>query len=436
MLKYAKRSRETQKYILDNFQNVDYDELFFEDQQAKYKDIAIEFLGEMRVKEKLSIRLPGNEAEMASMKKRIEEIEEINKSIKKEYDGDRLDLQLEGNLRYNSYKKLNERNIMEQVLNYLESNKELTTLFDPLVTKVNGNYGDELRDRYLKLFLKIYTRHYEEILMKEYKEFKSAAPILTKDGKSSVLLEKNDSFMEIFDDFIHRQVGIDFHKIIMDDVLYIFSFFILIDLEKRMNFFHRLTERCETLYNPPPLNDGIPFYTKRIKEYEERIIKFYKANNVEIEKFEDLQELTSFLNNLTENMGGIYAVTRNKVKFPNTRLYKAYQEKINENYREHSGFMEKVAAKYELKTDMERKLKRLEEEKMNINITRDNNEFDFSARNVRKMVQKKFSKDLHPFIENEIPRNEQKIVGTGLLNYLRKLEGLTARGINGKFNVF
>ena len=371
------------------------------------------------------------------MKERISQIEEITKNMKKQYDGERVDLQLEGNLKFNSFKKLNEKNLMEQILNYIESDKEIKTLFDPLVTKLNGNYGDEIRDRYLKVFLQIYTRHAQEILVKEFNEFQSAAPLLTRDGKNPMLNEEKDKFMEFFDDFIHRQVSLDFNKIIMDDVLYMFSFFTLIEMEKRMSFFKRVTDKCENLYTPPPLNDGIPFYTKRFADYEEKIIKFYKVNDIKVEKFEELEELTSFLNSLCENLGGIYSITRDKVKFPQSRLCKAYQEKLNDNYKEHSGFMERVAAKYELKNDLERRLKSLDEGKGNINISRDNSkEFNLSAKNVQRMFETNDKGELHAAIENTIPRDEQKIMGNGLTNYLKKLEGLTARGINGKYNVF
>ena len=432
----AKKSRRLKKYILDHFKGTDPNEIFFDDQQANYKEVVSEFLGEMRLREAISVSVPGNEEEMKKMQEKINKIREINGKLTKEYDGHRVDLQLEGNLRFSTFKKLNEKNLMEQVLNYLESDKEMKALFDPLVTKLNGSYGDELRDRYLKLFLQIYSRHAQEILVKEFNEFKSAAPVLTRDGKTPFLNEEKEKFMEFFDDYIQRQVGVDFNKIIMDDVLYIFSFFTLIEMEKRLNFFERLVDKCESLYTPPALNDGKPFYTRRFEEYEERIIKIYKMNEVNINKFEELEELTEFLSSLCENLGGMYAITRNKVKFPQSRLYKAYQEKVNENYREHFGFNEKIAAHFELKHDLERNLRRLDEEKGSVNITRDNSkEFNLSAKNVEKWVEAHDNGNLHAAIENDVPADEQKIMGKGLINYLRKLEGLTARGINGKFNV-
>lgn len=434
-MKYIRFSRTMQNYIFNNVKT-DLNDFFFENQKATYKDIALEFLADMKVKEKIT-KEPIKEADLKSLQEKIDVAKEINKEMKAEYDGERFDLQMTGNLKYNNFKKLNEKNIMEQVLNFIANEPELKTLFDPLVTQVNCKYGDSLRDKYLKLFLKIYEKHSEELLKRELNEFKSAAPLLTRNGQTPFLFENKDSYMDYFDDHIHRSVGIDFHKLIMDDVLYIFSYFVLIELERKLNSFSTAALNCEKFCTPPALNDKIPNYTKRLKEYERSIIRIYKNHGLIFENFEEMQETIDFMNSMCFNMGGIHSLTRDKIKFPHTRLYKNYQEKINEKYQDYEGFMQEFVSKYEFQKDLQTKIKKLELEKTEkFFILDNNNDYDLSSHNLQSLVKEGDSKIFEKLALNQISPLEQKVSKIGVIDYLRKLEGLTARGINGKYNVF
>jgi len=416
--------------------NTDYNEILFGDRKMKYQDIANEFLAEMRLKEHVTNQLPCADEELKEMKIKIEAMKEIKKDFKQD-SGQRVDLQLEGDLRFNKFKNYNEKNLMEQVMNFIESDKEFSRLFEPLVTRLNGKYSESLRDKYLKLFLKIYEKHIGEILIKEHNELRSAAPVLTKDGKNSILTEKTDEFMEIFDDFIHRSISLDFHKLIMQDVLYIFSYFCLIELEKRVAFISRIASQIERTLKPPALNDMIPNYTRRFQMYENDTVKMFKNFSLPFDKFEDISELVNFMNNICENMGGIYSITRQQIKFPNTRLYKNYQEKINENFREHEDFMEKLAGNYEFKTDMENRLKKLELEKKEKRFSSNNNfEFNLSAFDLQSFANKEKRNFAYDVISDEISLTDRKTLSIGVLDYFKKLEGLTACGIHGKSNVF
>ena len=435
-LEYSLRSKKLHDYLYAHIKTIDFEKMFFDGPMASYKDIAVEFLANMKFNESMNKIIPVTEADLKELQIKVNTMKEMTKEFKGEYDGNRTDLQIEGDLKYSKFMKLNESNYMKQVFTYLETDPELKKLFEPIVTKLNSPYGEEIRNRYLKLFLNIYKRYVCDILKKETQELNSAAPLLTKDGKTPFLIEKGDEFMEIFDDFINRSVSLDFHNIIMPDVLYIFSYIALIEIEKRMGYFAKIALNCNKNFVPPALNDKKPFYTRRYKEYGESVVKIYNHYDIPVKKFEEIPEIIELFNNLCDNMGAIISINREKLKFLNTRLFNTYQEGMNQNYVQSEVFMEKIAANYEFKSDMENRLKKLTLEKNELQFLSENDEqYNSNYFLLDNLTPKQKNQSLYNILSNEVPMLERKYLPSGLITYLKKLEGLTARGINGKFNV-
>lgn len=431
VLASAKKSKEIQKYIFKKMNKDNFNEFFFVNRQGAYKDIAMEFIAQMKLQEKLaeisnSTVLSRNISEMQA------EIDKLKRISLETKENDLMDLQTKNPLEFNSFKKLNPKNIMQHVLYYLESEPELKKLFDPLVVQLNSKCGEGLRDKFLQLFLKIYERNTKNILKKEYNKFISAGVLLTRDGKNPFVFEKQDEYMQYFDDYVHKMASLDFHKLIMHDVLYIFSYFALVELENTVSSFASIANICENSINYPGLNEPIPNYTKRYEKYSEEILLKYKQFGFHFQKIEDLPETIEFLNTMCFNMGGLYSNTRNKIKFPHTRLYKNYQERINEKFDEKDTFLEKFTAEYEFERDTAEKLKKLQGNNLKL---LSNNEYDIESENIEEWLTSQQSQT-YKDEENDVPNNEILDSGFGIFNYFIKLEGMTAKAINGKFNVF
>lgn len=430
VLASAQKSKEIQTYIFKKMNKDNFNDFFFVNRQGAYKDIAREFIAQMKLQQKLQeiSNSSGLDQSLSDMQEEIDKLKKISMEIK---ENDLMDLQTKNPLEFNSFQKLNPKNIMQHILFYLESDPELKKLFDPLVVQLNSKFGDSLRDKFLQLFLKIYEKNTRNLLKNEYKKFISAGVLLTRDGKTPFVLEKQDEYMQYFDDYVHKMASLDFHKLIMPDVLYIFSYFALVDLENTVSLFASIAKICENNINFPGLNEPIPNYTQRYNKYCEEILSKYKEFGFQFEKMEDLPETIDFLNTMCFNMGGIYSHTRDKIKFPHTRLYRNYQERINEEFDEKDTFLEKFTAEYEFEKDTAEKLKKLQDNHLKL-LT--NNEYDIENQNVEEWITSQQSQT-YKDEENTVPNDQILDTGLGIFNYFVKLEGLTAKAINGKFNV-
>lgn len=425
VLSRAKESKAIHNYIYSKMNKDNFSEFFFEKQRGCLKDIAKEFLAEIKINDKiLKEQIPSSE-ELNAMQNEINKVKEVFRDMK---ENDVLNLNTDFEL--NKFKKFNTKNIMEQVIVYLEAEPELKTLFQPLILKLHGN-GDEFRQKYLNLFIKLYEKNMSEILQQEYEKFKSAGVLLTRDGKTPFTLEKKkDEFMDYFDNYIHKATAIDFHKLIMDDVLFAFSYFVLLDLEKILLNFQEAAQMCSDI-RPPDLLEKIPNYTKRYNEYGEEILNVYNSFSLCFKNFDDLKETLDFLNEMCYNMGGIYSITRRKIKFPHTKLYLNYQERLNPDYKD-SELIEKLSVQYEFNKDMKEKVKDLKKSITNIV---EYNEYNVKEYSIDQLAKNTTQDPIKLFYPDDVNTDEIKETQTGLISYFIKLEGLTSRAINGKFNV-
>lgn len=318
-----------------------------------------------------------------------------------------------------------------QLRDYISGDPILSQVLRVLLQKSENEAIEKVRLALVQLAVTVYKEKVKQILRKEVSEFKVITPLLTQDGASPLVSRGQEQSASELDSMLQKLLTHDFHNMVSSHVFFLLS---VLGLEELGAVFRQLSKISQKIQM-----DNL--------EKAEDILGLFYQHSYKLKSMEQVTELTHFLNKVTETLAFLYYFFREKLIFPEDRLFEQHTKSQMIKERDHNNlsFMNYAVTAHMEHAHYNSKIKQLKGQMGVLEPADEQLTFSYNLETLAEELERKYNLS-KPTVQklqgtitqqlNQLQSNQNmRAIIISAISYIEKMDILTHRAIYGKQSV-